>query len=136
MVTAAVVDGDGVVRPRHVRLKTVEPGLAKDGVETVKGGDVESLVVGVGGEGEALPGEEERAGLGGTVGEVDGVGGDLGGGGDGVTLEVGGIDEVAVAAGVDEEVGGAVVDEAAEDEEVGAGGMKVEVGGGERGRGE
>ena len=82
-VQAAVVwDGHGVGAPRDGGLKTVEPWLAKDGVEALEGGDVESGVVGVGGQREGLAGEEKGTVLGGAIGEMDDVGGELGSGGD------------------------------------------------------
>ena len=82
MQAAVVWYGHGVGAPRDGGLKTVEPGLAKDGVEALEGGDVESGVVGVGSQRERLAGEEKGAVLGGAVGEVDDVGGELGRGGD------------------------------------------------------
>ena len=58
VVLAVVVDRHGVVTPRDAGLEAVEPRLAKDGIEAVEGGSVEGVGVGIGGEGEALPGEE------------------------------------------------------------------------------
>ena len=135
VVLTMVVDGDRVVGPRHVRLESIEPRLAQDGIKTVEGRDVEGVVVSVGGEREILTWEEEGAGLGGAIGEVDSVGGELGGGGDVVAVEEGCVDEIAVTSGVNEEVGGAVLEEASEDEEIGSSSVKVEVDGGARGWG-
>ena len=73
--------------------------------------------------------------MGGAVSEVDGVGGELGGGGDAVALEEGRVDKITITAGVDEEVGGATLELASEDEEVGSGGVEVEVDGGSGGWG-
>ena len=89
VVLAMVVDRHGVVIPRDARLKAVEPGFAKNGIEALEGGGVEGIGVGVGGEGEVLPREEKRAGLGGAIGEVDDVRCELGGSREQVTSEEG-----------------------------------------------
>jgi hypothetical protein len=48
MVAAVVVEVEGVVAPRDVGLEAVEPRLAEDGVEALKGGRVEAIGVRVG----------------------------------------------------------------------------------------
>ena len=129
MVLAVVVDGHRIVTPRDAGLEAVEPWLAKDGVEAVEGGGVEGVSIRVGREGEALPREEEGAGLSGAIDVADDVRCEFGGNVEAVAAEEGGVDEVAIAAGIDEEGGGVVVDEAVKDEKVGAGGVEVEGGG-------
>ena len=89
VVLAMVVDHHGVVTPRDTRLEAVEPGFAKNGIKALEGGGVEGIGVGVGGEGEVLPREEKRAGLGGAIGEVDDVRCELGGSREQVTSEEG-----------------------------------------------
>ncbi len=63
MKAFAVGEADGVGAPVDVGLEAVEPWLAEDDVEVLKGGGVELVGVDVRAEGEALFGKKEAAGL-------------------------------------------------------------------------
>lgn len=119
------VNGDGVGSPLDVRLDGVKPWFPKDDVKVLKWSSVEGGGVLVGREREGGGGENEGAGLDGTVGEEDGIRVGFVGGGDMVLGKIGGSNEIAVTSGINEEAGGVTVKEAVEHKERCADGVEV-----------